>query len=86
MHYFKLGAIALATSFAALASQTAAAAETLRLAHGLAENHPVHLAMVKFAELTKQKSNGELEVKIFANGTLGGERKRWSRCRTACWK
>ena len=32
MHYFKLGAIALATSFAALASQTAAAAETLRLA------------------------------------------------------
>ena len=75
MHYFKLGAIALATSFAALASQTAAAAETLRLAHGLAENHPVHLAMVKFAELAKQKSNGELEVKIFANGTLGGERE-----------
>ena len=36
MHYFKLGAIALATSFAALASQAAYSAETRRLAHGLA--------------------------------------------------
>ena len=75
MQHLKLGAIALVTGLAALASQAASAAETLRLAHGLAENHPVHLAMVKFAELTKQKSNGELEVKIFAYGTLGGERE-----------
>ncbi|MBT3068652.1 TRAP transporter substrate-binding protein [Rhodoferax sp. U11-2br] len=50
-------------------------AETLRLAHGLNDKHPVHLAMVRFAELAKQKSNGELEIKIFPNGTLGQERE-----------
>lgn len=49
--------------------------QTLRLAHGLTDKHPVHLAMVRFAELTKQKSNGEVEVKVFPNGTLGQERE-----------
>jgi len=71
MHCLKLGAVAL---FVTLASQ-AASAETLRLAHGLAENHPVHLAMQRFADLAKQKTKGEIEIKIFANGTLGGERE-----------
>nr|WP_315188763.1 TRAP transporter substrate-binding protein [uncultured Albidiferax sp.] len=60
--------------FAACASQVAHA-DTLRLAHGLAENHPVHLAMVRFADLAKQKTKGEIEIKVFANGTLGGERE-----------
>lgn len=58
----------------AVASQ-AAHAETLRLAHGLAENHPVHQAMLRFADLAKQKTKGEIEIKVFANGTLGGERE-----------
>lgn len=53
----------------------AAQAETLRLAHGLADNHPVHKAMVRFAELAQQKTKGEIEIKIFPNGTLGGERE-----------
>lgn len=59
---------------AACASQSASA-DTLRLAHGLAENHPVHQAMVRFADLAKQKTKGEIEIKVFANGTLGGERE-----------
>lgn len=71
MHRSKLGAVAL---FVALTGQ-AASAETLRLAHGLAENHPVHQAMQRFAELAQQKTKGEIEIKIFANGTLGGERE-----------
>ena len=37
MQHLKLGAIALVTGLTALASQAASAAETLRLAHGLAE-------------------------------------------------
>jgi len=59
---------------AALAVQFASA-DTMRLAHGLAEDHPVHKAMVKFAELAKAKTKGEIEIKIFPNGTLGGERE-----------
>lgn len=67
--------IAATLLIAGLASAAAHAEESLRLAHGLAENHPVHLAMVRFAEVAKQKSNGEIEIKVFANGTLGSERE-----------
>lgn len=71
MHRIRLGALAL---FFAAAGQ-AASADTLRLAHGLPESHPVHLAMLRFAELAKQKTKGEIDIKVYANGTLGGERE-----------
>lgn len=48
---------------------------TLRLAHILAENHPVHISMEKFAELVQEKTDGTVEIEIFANGTLGSERE-----------
>jgi tripartite ATP-independent transporter DctP family solute receptor len=60
---------------AGLAFTSANAQQSMRLAHGLAETHPVHKAMVRFAELAKQKSQGALDVKVFPNGTLGGERE-----------
>ena len=47
----------------------------MRLGHGLPEDHAVHKAVVRFAELVKERSNGEVEIKIFANGVLGGERE-----------
>lgn len=47
----------------------------IKLAHALTEGHPVHVAMVKFAEEVKEKTNGEIEVLIFPNGQLGGERE-----------
>ena len=31
--------------------------------------------MVRFAELASQKTKGEIEIKVFPNGTLGGERE-----------
>lgn len=58
-----------------LLASPAMAAEKFRLAHGLQEDHPVHLAMVRFADLVKEKSKGDMEVKVFANGTLGSERE-----------
>ncbi len=58
-----------------LGMSSAWAQQSMRLAHGLNDKHPVHLAMVKFAELAKQKSNGELDIKVFPNGTLGQERE-----------
>lgn len=71
----KLAKITTALLLAGLCVPAAWAQQTLRLAHGLNDKHPVHLAMVRFAELAKQKSNGELDVKVFANGTLGQERE-----------
>ena len=47
--------------------------ETIKLAHGLSEDHAVHKGMVDFANRVKTKSQGTLEVKIYPNGQLGSE-------------
>jgi len=46
----------------------------LKLAHGLDVKHPVHLAMVKMAEIVKEKSDGTLTIDIYPGGQMGGER------------
>ena len=45
----------------------------LRLAHGLAEDHAVHIAMTAWAQAVEEKSNGSITIQIFPNGTLGSE-------------
>lgn len=45
----------------------------LTLAHGLSESHTVHIAMTKFADEVKEKTNGRIIIKIFPNGQLGSE-------------
>jgi tripartite ATP-independent transporter DctP family solute receptor len=59
----------------AFGTHSALAVEKMRLGHGLPEDHPVHKAVVKFADLVKERSKGDIEIKIFANGILGGERE-----------
>lgn len=45
----------------------------LTLGHGLDQTHPVHLALVGFADRLKEKSGGALTVQISPNGQLGTE-------------
>lgn len=45
----------------------------LRMAHGLDEAHPVHLAMVHMKRSLAEKSGGTVQIQIFAGGQLGGE-------------
>jgi len=45
----------------------------LRLAHGLPATHPVHPAMQHFADLARERSQGELDITLFADGQLGQE-------------
>ena len=59
-----VGALLLATG--------SAWAETLTLSTPDADTSEITLAGKHFAELVKQKSNGELEVRVFPNGTLYG--------------
>lgn len=49
--------------------------ETIRLAHGLPESHPVHEAMLYFAEHLAETSNGELAVDVYPSEQLGTERE-----------
>jgi len=56
-----------------LGCQSRGRVETIKLAHGLSEDHAVHKGMVDFARRVKENSNGSLEIKIYANGQLGSE-------------
>ena len=48
-------------------------AVTLTLAHNLAEDHAVHIAMTAWADAVKAASNGSITINIVPNGTLGSE-------------
>ena len=50
-----------------------AAPQKLRLAHGLPATHPVHPAMQHFADIARERSQGELDIALFADGQLGQE-------------
>lgn len=47
--------------------------KTIKFAHWFAEDHPQHLAMLKFKELLEKRSNGSLKVQIYPNSQLGSE-------------
>ena len=73
MFNFKRVAIALCSMFIFLgfAITPANAVMKLQLAHEQPEIHPYHIGAVEFAKLVKEYSNGEMEVTVFPNGTMG---------------
>lgn len=73
------------TTFAALAAISLGAAlpvgaagaqeRTVRVGHGVPEDSALHQGFVRFKELVEEKSDGALEVVIFPNQQLGGDRE-----------
>ena len=51
------------------------ATKSIKLAHGLDINHPVHKAMVLMAEELDKNSQGELKLEIYPSSQLGSERQ-----------
>ncbi len=49
--------------------------KSLKLAHGLNIDHPVHKGMVFMAERLWEKSQGKLKLEIYPSSQLGGERQ-----------
>ncbi len=47
----------------------------IKLGHGLGVTHPVHGAMIFLAEKVKEKSDGQMIVKVYPNQQLGSERE-----------
>lgn len=68
---FMLLAILIVVFFANIAF----ANKILRLGHEMPENHPYHLGSVIFADLVKEKTNGEIEIKIYPHGTIGKQKE-----------
>ena len=55
------------------AAQAQVGEHTFRLSHAGATGHPGVMGAEKWAELVKQKSGGKMQIKVFANGVLGGD-------------
>jgi tripartite ATP-independent transporter DctP family solute receptor len=55
--------------------QNLAGPKSLKLAHGLDTQHPVHRGMEFMAERLAEKSNGELLIEIYPSQQLGTERQ-----------
>jgi len=51
----------------------ATAKYVLRFNHVLGPSHPYHAGFLKWAERVKQRTNGELEIKVFHSSQLGVE-------------
>lgn len=47
----------------------------IKVGHGNPENNAIHEGWVKFKEIVEEKSSGNIEVKIYPNGQLGGDRE-----------
>lgn len=46
----------------------------LKLGHTLQEDHPLNKAALRFSELVKEGTQGRVEVQVFPNSQLGGEK------------
>lgn len=64
----------LPLAITALFTHFNASAKQLTLGHAMSLDNAAHKGMVIFADKVKEKSNGELTVKIFPNAQLGSER------------
>lgn len=49
--------------------------KVIRLGHGLPQSHPVHQAMVFLGEQLAKESGGKMQLKIYSDSQLGGERE-----------
>ena len=56
---------------------TGAAAETyiLNIGHAQAETHVRHVSLLAFEKMVEEKTNGGIQVELFANGQLGTEKE-----------
>lgn len=64
--------VAVALALGGFVQIADAAKVSLKLGHIRADSSPTHKAALKFAELAAQKTNGDVEIKVFPNSQLGG--------------
>ncbi|MDQ7733283.1 TRAP transporter substrate-binding protein [Halomonas sp. SpR1] len=60
---------------ALISATTLVHADTLRLNHNNPEDHPTHVSMQYMGERLTELTNGELNIRVFANAQLGTQRE-----------
>jgi len=74
MKKFATAAVCLAIAGAFSAAAAAEQKFTFNLSHQMAADHTLNLVALKFADLVKEKTQGNVVVKVFPSGALGGEK------------
>jgi tripartite ATP-independent transporter DctP family solute receptor len=67
-------AVLLLTFSPGVVTSSEAAKYNWKLASVLPESHPVHKSLLVFADKVKEKTKGEVEIKVFPAGQLGQEK------------
>lgn len=70
-----LSSLCIALPALAISSNAMASKVTLKLAHNLEQSHVVHQALAAMAKEVQEKSNGELKIRIYPSGQMGGPRE-----------
>lgn len=70
-----LSGLCLALPILFSSDQALAQRITLKLAHNLEQSHVVHQALEKMANEVQEKSKGELRIRIYPSGQMGGPRE-----------
>ena len=73
MNFLTLRRTLVATVVLAATGFAQAQTVKLSLGHGAAPDNPRHIASLKFAEIVKAKTNGQVEVTVSPSGQLGTE-------------
>lgn len=47
----------------------------MRVAHNQGEEHPIHLALKEFERIVEEKTNNEIDIQVYPNELLGGQRE-----------
>lgn len=66
--------LAIMGLFSSASSMAADQKFTLKLSHQMAADHTLNLVAEKFAETVKAKTKGNVTIKVFPSGSLGGEK------------
>ncbi|MDB6371932.1 TRAP transporter substrate-binding protein [Photorhabdus bodei] len=59
----------------ALSASQVTAVTTLKLSHNHNRDHAVHKAMTQFADEVRQKTNGDVRIRIYPDAQLGNQRE-----------
>ncbi|PVX39709.1 tripartite ATP-independent transporter DctP family solute receptor [Pasteurella langaaensis DSM 22999] len=70
-----LSSLCIALPMLSVSTNALAQKVTLKLAHNLDQTHVVHQALAKMAKEVQEKSNGELKIRIYPSGQMGGPRE-----------
>lgn len=72
---FVLSGLCVALPLLAISNGAMAKKVVLKLAHNLDQSHVVHQALDQMAKEVQEKSNGELKIRIYPSGQMGGPRE-----------